>query len=128
MQLKLEKGVCERHSPAAPKSQEEVPGGWGAQILLQDPILGQCGCKGGCDSMGILCWSRVLAGAVEREEPVLQQVWWEWCDLEGDPHWSSSQRTDLMGKRSTLEQLLKDWPRGKRINTGAVPEGLAPWN
>jgi len=35
--------------------------------------------KGGCDPVGSLCWSRLLAGPVApwREEPMLQQVCWQ---------------------------------------------------
>jgi len=34
---------------------------------------------GGCDPVGSLCWSRLLAGPADpcREEPTLEQVWWQ---------------------------------------------------
>ena len=33
--------------------------------------------KGGCDPLGSPCWSRLLAGPVEREELTLEQVCWK---------------------------------------------------
>ncbi|GAB0208605.1 hypothetical protein GRJ2_003326200 [Grus japonensis] len=43
---------------------------------MEDPTLEQVDApKGGCDPMGSLCWSRLLAGPVDpwREEPTLEQ-------------------------------------------------------
>ena len=35
--------------------------------------------EGGCDPMGSLCWSRLLAGLMTlwREEPILEQICWQ---------------------------------------------------
>ncbi|GAB0203754.1 erbin-like [Grus japonensis] len=64
---------------AVPLQPMEVNGG--ADIHLQpmeEPTLEQVDApKGGCDPMGSLCWSKLLAGPVdpwrEREEPMLEQ-------------------------------------------------------
>ena len=54
----------------------------GADIHLQpveDPTPEQVDApKGGCDPVGTLRWSRLLAGPVDlwREEPTLEQVFW----------------------------------------------------
>ncbi|GAB0181741.1 AN1-type zinc finger protein 5-like [Grus japonensis] len=68
---------------AVPLQPMEVHGG--ADIHLQsmeDPMLEQVDAlKGGCDPIGSLCWSKVLAGPVDpwREEPMLEQQ-----DMLGD--------------------------------------------
>ena len=55
----------------------------GADIHLQpveDPMPEQVDAsKGGCDPVGSLRWSRLLAGPVApwREEPTLEQVCWQ---------------------------------------------------
>ncbi|KAK4828110.1 hypothetical protein QYF61_023472 [Mycteria americana] len=66
---------------AVPLQPTEVHGG--ADIYLQpveDPMLEQVDApEGGCDPMGSLRWSRLLAGPVDswREEPRLEQVCWQ---------------------------------------------------
>ncbi|CAM9906452.1 unnamed protein product [Bubo scandiacus] len=66
---------------AVPLQPMEVNGG--TEIHLQpveDPMPGQVDApEGGCDPMGSLCWSRLLAGPVDlwREEPTLEQVCWQ---------------------------------------------------
>ena len=64
---------------AVPLQSREVNGG--ADIHLQpmeDPTPEQVDApEGGCDPVGSLCWSRLVAGPVEREEPTLEQVFWQ---------------------------------------------------
>ena len=64
---------------AVPLQPMEVHGG--ADIHLQpmeDPTPEQVDApKGGCDPVGSPCWSRLLAGPVETQEPMLEQVCWQ---------------------------------------------------
>ncbi|GAB0203971.1 AN1-type zinc finger protein 5-like [Grus japonensis] len=46
---------------------------------MEDPMSEQVEApEGGCDPMGSLCWSKLLAGPVDpwREEPMPEQVFW----------------------------------------------------
>ncbi|GAB0185838.1 AN1-type zinc finger protein 5-like [Grus japonensis] len=66
---------------AVPLQPMEVDGG--AEIPLQpmeDPTLEQVEVpEGGCDPMGSLHWSRLLAGPMDpwKEVPMLEQVYWQ---------------------------------------------------
>ncbi|XP_075356581.1 uncharacterized protein LOC142409205 [Mycteria americana] len=98
---------------AVPLKPMEVHGG--ADIHLQpmeDPMLEQVAApEGGCDPMGSLRCSRLLAGPVDpwREEPTLEQVSVRTCDPIGNPRWSSLFLKDCtLWKGPTLEQFVKN--------------------
>ena len=98
---------------AVPLQPMEVHGG--ADIHLQpmeDPTPEQVDAsKGGCDPMGSLCWSRLLAGPVNpwRQEPTLKRFAGRTCDPAGDPRWSSLLLKDCTPcKGPMLEQFMKN--------------------
>jgi len=65
---------------AVPLQFMEVQGGADIQLQsMEDPHRSRWMPEGGCDLMGSLCWSRILAGPVAlwREEPMLEQVCWQ---------------------------------------------------
>ncbi|GAB0189321.1 AN1-type zinc finger protein 5-like [Grus japonensis] len=74
----MEKTVVKQAVPLQPMDIRS-----GTDIHLQpveDPTLEQVDApEGGCDPMGSTHWSRLLAGPVApwREEPTLEQVFWE---------------------------------------------------
>ena len=60
--------------------------------------------------MGSPSWSRLLAGPVDpwREEPTLEQVYWQDCDPMRDPCWSSLFLKDCtLWEGPMLEQFMK---------------------
>ncbi|GAB0207876.1 hypothetical protein GRJ2_003253300 [Grus japonensis] len=63
---------------AVPLQPMEDDGGAGIHLQpMEDPTLEQVDApKGGCDPVGSLCWSKLLAGPVDpwREEPMLEQL------------------------------------------------------
>ncbi|GAB0210325.1 AN1-type zinc finger protein 5-like [Grus japonensis] len=66
---------------AVPLQPMEVNGGADIHLqLVEDPRPEQMDVpEGGCDPMGSLHWSRLLAGPVDpwREEPTPEQVFWQ---------------------------------------------------
>ncbi|GAB0195077.1 zinc finger and BTB domain-containing protein 5 [Grus japonensis] len=67
--------------------------------------------EGGCDPVGNLHWSRLLAGAMAswREESHWSRFAGSTCDPMEDPRWSSLFLKDcILWKGPTLEQFVKN--------------------
>ncbi|NXL08435.1 RETR1 regulator, partial [Mesembrinibis cayennensis] len=79
---------------AVPLQPMEVHGGADLHLqLVEDPTLEQVDApKGGCDPMGSLHWSWLLAGPADpwrQRSPGWGRFAGRACDPAGDPHWSS---------------------------------------
>ncbi|KAK4828522.1 hypothetical protein QYF61_026944 [Mycteria americana] len=102
---------------AVPLQPMEVNGGADIHVQpMEDPTVEQVDApKGGCELMGSLYWSKLLADLWAHGERSL--CWSRFagrtCDPMEDPRWSSSWRTVSCGRDSMLEQ-------GKSLTRGVI--------
>ncbi|GAB0183722.1 EH domain-containing protein 4 [Grus japonensis] len=107
----------------------------GAEIPLQpveDPTPEQVDApKGGCDPVGSLHWSRLLAGPValwRERSPRQSRFAGRTYDPMGDPHWSSLFLKDCtLWKGPTLEKFMKNCSLWEGLMLEKLVEDCLPW-
>ncbi|GAB0183375.1 hypothetical protein GRJ2_000802800 [Grus japonensis] len=86
--------------------------------------------EGGCDPVGSLRWSRLLAGRVApwREEPRWSRFAGRTCDPMGDPRWSNLfLKNCTPWKRPMLEQFMKNCSPWEGLTLEKLVENCLLW-
>ncbi|GAB0209637.1 EH domain-containing protein 4 [Grus japonensis] len=89
---------------------------------MEDPTPEQVEApEGGCDPMGSLHWSKLLAGPVDpwREELMLEQVCWQDLGPHGGPMLEQFMKNCSLWEGLMLEKFMKDCLLWEGLHVGA---------